>query len=527
MYKLLLLVAMVAISGNTFAQEVFKGKVTDAETGLPIEGVQIRFEGSKFKVQSANNGTFSIEKTGNTRIIAFSHEDYDKAIIKTIKGDNEIAIMLNSNVRYNQYGQKVSRKSLDSESRNGFITWESKDGEYRLWMDNRVYLDGAQYFDNYDNDLSYDENKALGQLDIPSQLLKLRRMRLAIKAKVSKNWYGEIDFDFDGNIVDIKDAYIRRYLGDWGQLRVGQFRMPQGMQQTTTSRYLKLMERASVYEFNPNRRLGIGYSSWSNKYMFGLGLHTEEIRNEHDQLEGDADYDKGEMQGATPMLGVSSRAAYYVFNEPGKLLSIGGGFSTRTPGLYKYPDNRTKYDPKDETTVSGMEFVVAKVNGIDLTTNMNIDLALSYKSWRMTGEYYYNTMSMEDGSDAVNFSGFYIQSAYLLTGEFHPWNHREAEFTGIRPNSKKGALEVAARFSHIDLNDFDAGIYGGAKDQYTVGLNYYITGNVKVMLNYSYVDHDRYADGDGDYADYVNTYKPAGQGGYDYGMLQWRLEIDF
>ena len=527
MYKFLIFIAMLAISGSIFAQEVIKGKITDIETGVNIVGVDIRYVGSKMGVKSSADGSFVIEKPGTTQTLIFSHPDYEQHKVNTRDREGELIVEMTTNVRYNQYGQKVSRQELSTESREGFIAFESEDKNYKLWFDNRVYLDGATYFDNYDDNITPDENLALGQLDMPSQFLKLRRMRFAIKARVGDNWYGEIDFDFDGNIVDIKDAYIRRFLGTagapWGQLRIGQFRMPQGMQQTTTSRYLKLMERSSVAEFNPNRKLGIAWASWSIKYMFALGLHTEEIRNVHDQIEGDANYYKGELQGATPMLGVSTRAAYYPFNEPGKLLSIGIGYSTRTPGLYKYPDNRIKYDPKDETYVSEMEFTVAKVGGVKMATNMNVDVAATYGSLRMTGEYYLNSLTMENGSDPVNFSGFYVQSAYLITGETHAWNHREGEFTQVRANNKAGAWEVAARYSYINLNDFDSGIRGGQKGQYTVGINYYASRNVKFMLNYSYVDHDQYSNGDGNYTDYVLETAS----GFDYGFLAWRCEIDF
>ena len=361
-------------------------------------------------------------------------------------------------------------------------------------------------------------------------------MRFAIKTNVGDNWYGEIDFDFDGNMLDIKDAYMRRYFGKpgspWGQFRIGQFRMPQGMQQTTTSRYLKLMERASVAEFNPNRRLGIGWASWSQKYMFGFAVHTEEIRNVHDQFEGDPYFFKSPtpdnattMQGAEPMIGFSTRGAYYFLNEPGKLVSLSLGYSSRTPGLYKYPDQRIKYDPKDETYVSELEFTVAKVNGVKLATNMNVDAAVSYGPWRMTGEYYLNKLSMELSDDPIYFSGFYVQSAYLLTGENDPWNYREGEFTQVRAEKKSGAWEVAARYSYINLNDFDHGIRGGQKGQFTVGVNYYASRNVKFMLNFSYVDHDMHSDGAGDYSNFISeTTYPTG---FDYSMLMWRCEIDF
>ena len=47
------------------------------------------------------------------------------------------------------------------------------------------------------------------------------------------------------------------------------------------------------------------------------------------------------------------------------------------------------------------------------------------------------------------------------------------------------------------------------------------------MLNYSYVNHDRYSNGAGDYAKYIDIYAPAGEGGFDYGFIAWRCEIDF
>ncbi len=520
-------VLLLVLTGSAFAQEKIKGRITDSETGEPIEGIDVRFVGSQEEVTSAADGSFSIERTGTTYTLVFSHPKYDQQKVNTRGVDGDLVVEMVTNIRMNQYGQEVTRQVLSAESREGFIAFQSADRKYKLWFDNRIYLDGANYFDNYDKNITPDENLARGQLDMPSQYLKLRRMRFAIKARVGDNWYGEIDFDFDGNIVDIKDAYIRRFLGTagspWGQVRIGQFRMPQGMQQTTTSRYLKLMERSSVAEFNPNRRLGIGWASWNLDYMFALGLHTEEIRNVHDQIEGDDDYFKGEMQGATPMLGLSTRAAYYPINEIGKLLSISAGYSTRTPGLYKYPDNRIKYDPKDETYVSEMEFTVAKVGGVKMATNINFDLAASYGPLRITGEYYLNSLSMENGASPVNFSGFYVQSAFLLTGENHAWNHREGEFTQVRAKNKSGAWEIAARYSYINLNDFEQGIRGGEKGQYTVGINYYASRNVKLMLNYSYVDHDRYSNGAGDYADYVLETA----NGFDYGFIAWRCEIDF
>lgn len=533
MFKLLIFVALFATSVSGSAQDVVKGRVTDSETGKPLQDVEIRYVGSKHEVSTGEDGTFQIAKTGTTFTLLFNHPDYDQKRVNTRDHEGILEVDLVSNIRYNQYGQKVGRQLLTSESRGGFITWESEDKNYRVWMDNRIYLDGAHYFDNYDKDLTPDENQALGQLNVPGQALKLRRMRFALKALVGYNWYGEIDFDFAGNEVDIKDAYIRRFLGKkgepWGHVRIGQFRMPMGMQQTTTSRYLKLIERASVYKFNPNRRLGIGYGSWNKNYMFSMGLFTEEVTNmlKAEYFKGFDDAYGNAWQGVEPMRGVSARAAWYPINEDRKLVSVSGGFVYNTPGYDEKARNRIKIDPKDETKVSEMEFLQLKVDGAETYLANNLEFATSNGPWRMTGEYYWTKINRQNMAN-INLGGWYLQSAWIITGESHPWNYREAEFTQVRANDRsRGAIEVVARYSYMNLNDFSADIRGGEKGQFTVGLNYYASRNVKFMLNYSYVDHDRYANGGGDFVDYIDDTLPVGKSGFDYGFLAWRCEIDF
>ena len=59
------------------------------------------------------------------------------------------------------------------------------------------------------------------------------------------------------------------------------------------------------------------------------------------------------------------------------------------------------------------------------------------------------------------------------------------------PRRKLGALELAARYSTVDLTD--GWITGGEEDIITVGLNWYANPRVRIMANYLMIDNDKNA----------------------------------
>ena len=86
-----------------------------------------------------------------------------------------------------------------------------------------------------------------------------------------------------------------------------------------------------------------------------------------------------------------------------------------------------------------------------------------------------------------------MQGSYFLTGEYRNYRASEGAFKGIKPlkkfnidNGTPGAWEVAVRLSSIDLND--ATISGGKLDDITLGLNWYLNPNARVMWNFIRAD---------------------------------------
>jgi phosphate-selective porin OprO/OprP len=97
------------------------------------------------------------------------------------------------------------------------------------------------------------------------------------------------------------------------------------------------------------------------------------------------------------------------------------------------------------------------------------------------------------------FNGGYVTVSYFLTGESQVYDHtygRRGTFYIDHPFTNfwakwdedhgvsmgLGAWEVAARYSYLNLND--GPIRGGVEQGVTIGLNWYLTNNLKVQFEY-------------------------------------------
>lgn len=94
------------------------------------------------------------------------------------------------------------------------------------------------------------------------------------------------------------------------------------------------------------------------------------------------------------------------------------------------------------------------------------------------------------------YDGWYGFVGWFPTGDQRPCDHQVGEFSRVVPKSSRGALELVARYSTMDLNDVDAGIKSGKTEIVTVGARWYANANVRVMANYLWVTNDENAKGD-------------------------------
>jgi len=500
--------------------------------GKPIEGVEIRLKGDATTAKSNENGNYSIVvDQKSTETLIFSHPDFEEMEVVVI-GKSNLDLTLTSNIRLNQYGQPVERESLVSEARDGVLTFESKDKDFKIWTDFRLNIDYTKFFDNYDNSLAEGPepplNPTAGNPEDAIQLSDgghIRRARFAFKAQVSEKWYGEIDFDFRDLEVDINDVYLQYSVNDALSFQVGQFREPMGMMTNTTSRYVTFMERPLSCELDPSRHMGIG-AKYSHPWFYaGAGLFTDEAYGVDEK-----DIRRKKRTGTESSKAVTGRIMGFPIKGDDIVLGIGAGGSYRTPQITDEGAYTVRVRVNDENRTSQKRFLdteeVGRVKNIVLA---NAELAFAYKSFRLQGEYKIMTLKRGKIYDDINYTGqnlkdanyggYYIEASYYLFGDRQNFNYGDAEFTRINPKSKKGSVEIAARYSYLNLNDEDAKVKGGEGKITSLGITYWAKKNVRIILNAAYVDHDENA---------TSKYKwKVPEGGFDYHWVGTRFEIDF
>ena len=447
----------------------------------------------------------------------------------------------------NQYGQKVTATPVDATVQDGILVFQNKAVNYKMWFDVRIQGDAAVYFGA--PDFCAKEIDGKSNTSHIGNGMSLRRTRFAVKAQLDKNWYGELDTDWTSGTPEIKDAYLG-FTGVEGlEIKAGNFKENFSIQRNTTSRYLMFMERAMVTYLAPSRHLGIN-ARYANKWFWGsFGVFGPELSTSEEQVafeDGNKDYGYNEGLSYTGKL---------VFRPLHKSktssLHIGGAVSYREPKLSSTDGYFVgRYSSRNSTGINRKKYLdTDDVKGLDHELAWTVELAGHWKQLRYEAAYIARGMYLDQSVNPLPAQwaeGWYAQASWLLFGGTQNYDSNGAKYTRTTSEHKWGNLEVAFRYEYADFNTgklfsnkvADTNIFGGSGEAYTIGLNYYPTQNVKIVLNWQYNNNDRYANAKGkSYVGYDLNGKPTkdpnkvvapnGKGGVDYQMLALRFQVAF
>ena len=432
----------------------------------------------------------------------------------------------------NQYGQTVKATPVDATVQDGILVFQNKAANYKMWFDVRVQADAAVFFG------------APEYADKIGSGMSIRRSRFAVKAQLDKNWYGELDTDWTSGVPEIKDAYVAFTGVDGLEIKAGNFKENFSIQRNTTSRYLVFMERPMVTSLAPSRHLGINVR-YAHKYFWAsAGVFGPELKDSEAQgFMEDYNKDFGMSEG----LSYTGKIVARPINNKDASLHIGAAFSYRNPKTTQFkfkdfeeilenPDGDyddliaaieegkitdldvvgTAMDSRNSTNINRKKYVNTgdQLIGVNHETAWTAEIAGHWKGLRYEGAYIARTAHMDPivnqaiygdkGFKTFTGDGWYVQASYMLFGGTQAYDSDGAKYTRTTSGKSWGDLELALRYQTMDLNDgvvkdnkVVKGVMGGKADMYELGLNYYPTKNVKIALNYGYIDQDKYANGKG------------------------------
>ena len=447
----------------------------------------------------------------------------------------------------NQYGQKVTATPVDATVQDGILVFQNKEANYKMWFDVRIQGDAAVYFGA--PDFCAKEIDGKSNTSHIGNGMSLRRTRFAVKAQLDKNWYGELDTDWTSGTPEIKDAYLG-FTGVKGlEIKAGNFKENFSIQRNTTSRYLMFMERAMVTYLAPSRHLGIN-ARYANKWFWGsFGVFGPELSTSEEQVafeDGNKDYGYNEGLSYTGKLVFRP-----LYKSTTSSLHIGGAVSYRDPKLSSTDGYFVgRYSSRNSTGINRKKYLdTDDVKGLDHELAWTVELAGHWKQLRYETAYIARGMYLDQTVNPLPTQwaeGWYAQASWLLFGGTQNYDSDGAKYTRTTSEHKWGNLEIAFRYEYADFNTgklfsnkvADTNIFGGSGEAYTIGLNYYPTKNVKIVLNWQYNNNDRYANAKGkSYVGYDLNGKPTkdpnkvvapdGKGGVDYQMLALRFQVAF
>jgi len=365
---------------------------------------------------------------------------------------------------------------VGAEVKNGKLVFESEDGTYRWWLDSRIQFDGAMYF----------ENK-----NAMSNGFHFRRITFAIKSLFHRNWEAELDIDFreDSDVdpqTELRDIWIKYNVPNHNiSFMVGHFKEPFGLERLNSSRMLMFLERSSISSAIPmGRRVGAQARYWTNWYQVTGAVMGHEPATRIDKGQRDEGFS------------TNLRASVAPINKFGENLHIG------LAGSYKIPDATSELRPNTIELSSRTEsyvfdpkfFHTGDISDVNYYNRYGLEFLYINGPLYFQSEAMGTTIKRFYGKPTVNLRGGYVMAAWVVTGENRYYYVDEGEVGPIEaPKSCWGALEIAARYTHTDLNDLESGVHGGMGNQYMFGVNYYPNNNIKIQLNYSFVNLDQYA----------------------------------
>jgi len=443
---------------------------------------------------------------------------------------------------------KAKQEAVEVSFENGRPIIRTGDGNNEMAFRGRMHFDMATYRQNDTDGLpSIAPGRDLNEGG------NFRRSEISIEGKFMRDFEYLATYDFGGSGNEGSGGIKNMFLGYTGikplRIQIGAIQVPMTMDDSTSSNEISFIERATAANlatsFGAQKgRTAVG-ARGATSNIFGSLYYTRDpvVLGTNTALTG-ATFDE-----SSNLVG---RAAYLYAPNPDTNIHFGASgtkvfhFSQAAAAIPGVAQTRPTFDLRDrpELRVDGARLISTGAIPVEDGLVFGPEFGANWKNFYIQGEYYRyqlerasniapiaavaasatasGTSAVPAGAGAADFdfAGWYVQGSWILTGETKRYDIKNASFGAPRPNGPLGfgdsfgAVELAVRYSSVDLNDGDSSatcdqvtgagappvatvysscIRGGEQNILTLGLNWYPNRNVRFMLNYLFVDVDRQA----------------------------------
>lgn len=339
-----------------------------------------------------------------------------------------------------------------------------KGGPIELTLGGRLHLDAMTYDDDTVSDSDAD----------------WRRARLELSGKVGDILRFRVDREFAGT-DGWRNVWASVSPVDDVEIKGGNFTVPFSLEDVQSSNKITFVERSLVSALAPGFGLGGAVKVAKDNWTVSGGYFEDAL----DDADG-----RAKERGR----GFAGRATFAPMKGKKHFLHLGLAY-----------EHRSFHDTEVVRFSNGMGSNLAptliQTNGISSPSKMNnvgVELAYARKSLQLQGQYVATSLS-RDLAPKLNYGAWYAQLSWMLTGETYGYSESSGAPSGPQLSKKHGGVELAARYSELDLDD--ASLDRGKASSLSLGATWYINKNVRLMANYvhseqseSLITADRNAD---------------------------------
>jgi phosphate-selective porin OprO/OprP len=359
-----------------------------------------------------------------------------------------------------------------------------------------VELGGRIYFDHVLNNQDALNKQIYGNAPDGTDF---RTLRLKAQGNAFQIVDYKAELDFATSHAVFRDVYVG--VGELpivGNVRVGHFFEPFGLESTTSTNYITFMARSMGREaFAPQRNTGVMIFDWSadQNVTWQAGVFDTDIAD--NPVLRTADELSQSVTGRVTWL-----PWYDACTEGRGLLHTGAAYSYRRP----YHHTRTFSTLADEPV--GIPYINTGALNLSDYQLVGLEAATVYGPLSVQSEYFLvGANPAAAGASDMTFTSFYVTVSYFLTGEHRRYRRDMGVFDRVRPledffrvraedgavYTGKGAWELAFRYDYIDVGD--AGPNAGMCAAQTLGVNWYLNAYTRTMWDYVHAEtHKYYAD---------------------------------